>query len=354
MTQEQSPFYNPFISYEENYQSGPFGAFTKKPTISLPSKPSTSFLGYQINLPFGIPAGPLLNSNYIKAAFEWGFDLCVYKTVRTQYYPSHPLPNVLAVHPKGKLSANIDIVLADQNYQPPLSITNSFGVPSFDPEKWQPDMAKAVESAKTGQIVIGSFQGTAGITPNIEDDYARAAYLVNETKAPVLEANLSCPNEGANKLLCFDIDKVERIVHAIKTAVPDKPLLLKLAYFKDHTNLHDLLKKIGHIIDGISTINTLSAQPVTHDGQPALGLKRPTGGICGEAIRWAGEEMVSRLHQWRLEHQQNFAIIGVGGVSQPEHYQTYRHLGADAVMSATGAMWNPALALEIKKAMKQN
>ncbi len=32
----------------------------------------------------------------------------------------------------------------------------------------------------------------------------------------------------------------------------------------------------------------------------------------------------------------------------PEDYFEYRSVGADAVMSATGAMWNPYLAQEIK------
>lgn len=346
------PFYNPLLSYEDNYHRGPFGAFKQEPSSFSPQSPMTEFLGCKVNLPFGIPAGPLLNGNYIKAAFQWGFDLCVYKTVRTQYQASHPLPNVLAVHPTGKLSANVDKVIADQYYQSPLSITNSFGVPSFDPEIWQPDMADAVQSAHEGQVVIGSFQGTIGISANIENDYAHAARLVHETGAPILEANLSCPNEGVSNLLCFDTDKVERIVHAIKNAVPDKPLILKTAYFKNNDHLHLLLKKVGHLVEGFSTINTLSAKPVTPDGKEALGADRPAGGVCGEAIRWAGEEMVSRLNQWRSEQQQKFIIIGVGGVSHPDHYKTYRKLGADAVMSATGAMWNPALALEIKEAVK--
>ncbi|MEK9161093.1 MAG: diguanylate cyclase, partial [Patescibacteria group bacterium] len=41
---------------------------------------------------------------------------------------------------------------------------------------------------------------------------------------------------------------------------------------------------------------------------------------------------------------------GVGGVTRPEDYKEYRDAGADVVMSATGAMWNPYLAKEIKDA----
>ena len=43
-----------------------------------------------------------------------------------------------------------------------------------------------------------------------------------------------------------------------------------------------------------------------------------------------------------------FSITGVGGVTSPEDYKEFRDGGADVVMSATGAMWNPKLAQEIK------
>lgn len=344
------PFYNPSISYEENYAQGPFGLFTQLNGVEQISSKPQKFLNIDVNLAFGMPAGPLLNANYIKAAFSYGFDLCVYKTVRTKLQKCHPLPNVLSVHPEGKLSSNLDTVFADTNYTQPLSITNSFGVPSFAPDVWQPDMADAVAAAKRGQCVIGSFQGTQG-NGIIEKDYALAAKLVRETNAPILEANLSCPNEGASKLLCFDIDKVERIANEIKTAVPDRPLILKLAYFPDNEKIISLLSRVGKIIDGVSAINTLSAKPVDANNNPALGAKRVEGGICGDAIRWAGLDMVSRLAKFRQEMNLTFAIIGVGGVSSSEHYHQFIANGADAAMSATGAMWNPLLAIEIKKSI---
>jgi len=46
----------------------------------------------------------------------------------------------------------------------------------------------------------------------------------------------------------------------------------------------------------------------------------------------------------------DFSIIGVGGMGSPADYAQYREAGADAVMSATSAMWNPLLAQQIKEA----
>jgi len=49
----------------------------------------------------------------------------------------------------------------------------------------------------------------------------------------------------------------------------------------------------------------------------------------------------------------NFTIIGVGGVVTPEDFKEYRKSGADIVMSATGAMWNPYLGIEIAQRLKK-
>lgn len=348
-----TPFYDPLLSYEDNYQHGPFGDFAKEPSTVIEADKPSNFLNFAVNTPFGIPAGPLLNAKYVKAALAYGFDLCVYKTVRTKAHKSHPLPNVLSIHPNGKLSHNLDTVLADTNYEQPISITNSFGVPSFEPDVWQSDLADAVSAAKQGQYVIGSFQGTPGNESTLEKDYAIAARLVAQTGSPILEANLSCPNEGAHKLLCFDFDKVERIAKEIKNAVPDRPLFLKLAYFANDDAVMPLLKKLNGVVDGFSTINTLSAKPVDRDGNPALGHDRPSGGVCGDAIRWAGLDMVERLVRLRNELAANFSIIGVGGVCSADDYQAYIKAGADAVMSATGAMWNPQLAFDIKRSLRK-
>ena len=59
--------------------------------------------------------------------------------------------------------------------------------------------------------------------------------------------------------------------------------------------------------------------------------------------------MTKRLVQARTNARADFAIIGVGGVTTPADYKEYRDAGAEVVMSATGAMWNPFLSRDIKK-----
>src|ERR1700722_16412803 len=101
---QQTPFYDPLKTYEENYTEGPFGAFADGKIIEQTCEPHYAYHGQKVFLPFGIPAGPLLNSKYVKAAFEKGFDICVYKTVRNDFYQTHPFPNILSVHVDGDLT----------------------------------------------------------------------------------------------------------------------------------------------------------------------------------------------------------------------------------------------------------
>lgn len=351
-----TPFYDPTKSYEENYHGGPFGAFADGEVYKQKGEPTNNFLGQKVYLPFGIPAGPLLNGKFVRAALDKGFDIAVYKTVRTRKHECAPWPNVLSVEVKENLSfeeAEKGLIANKTYSRDDLSITNSFGVPSFDPEIWQPDMKAAVEYAKNGQVVVGSFQGTTNPDGNVEEyiaDFAKAAKLVKETSAKILEVNLSCPNEGTAHLLCFDLERTQQVVEAIKNEIGDTPLIIKVAYFKTDEQLEKLLQTVGKNVQAISAINTIPAKIVDKDGNQALpGKGRERSGVCGHAIQWAGIEMVERLKTLREKLDLSFQIIGVGGVTVPQDYSEYRRAGADAVMSATGAMWNPFLAQEIKK-----
>lgn len=347
------PFFDPEKTYEDNFANGPFGAFADLSDHPEPGTPLFRFLGHEIHAPFGIPAGPLLNGAFVKAALGKGFDLPVYKTVRTRRVPCHAWPNVLGVDVEGDLSADGRRLVARHSYGQPLSITNSFGVPSFDPEFWQPDLADAVAHARPGQVVIGSYQGTkaadGSVTAYVED-FVRGARLLKETGVKIVEVNLSCPNEGTAALLCFDVPRSQRIVEAIKAELGDVKLVIKIAYFRDQANLLELVKAVGSTVDAISAINTVSAEIVDGEGRQALpGEGRLWSGVCGHAIKWAGLEMTRRVCALRRELGLRFEIVGVGGVTNAADYTQYREAGADAVMSATGAMWNPLLAQQIKE-----
>ena len=351
----QPPFYDPEKSYEENFERGPFGSFADGEVFKQEGEPRTAFLGQEVFLPFGIPAGPLINGKFVKAAFDKGYNLAVYKTVRTHEHPCAPWPNILAVKVDGDLTPELSEtgLIADHNYNQPLAITNSFGVPSTDPDFWQKDMADAVNYAKPGQVVIGSFQGTTNADGNIYayiKDFATAAKLVKEVGAKILEVNLGCPNQGTAHSLCFDLERTRKVIEAIKNEIGDTPLIIKIAYFKEQEELVKLATTLNPFIQGIAAINRMPSKITYANANPASSGKGWTiGGVCGAPIKWAGLEMTERLKRLRDETGLSYNIIGVGGVTTPDDYNQYKAFGADAIMSATGAMWNPLLAQECWK-----
>ncbi|MEX2052115.1 MAG: hypothetical protein WD991_00265, partial [Candidatus Paceibacterota bacterium] len=317
-----TPFYDPEKTYEDNYNEGPFGAFADGAKITQGNPVQKyDFLGFKVNSPFGIPAGPLINGKFVKGALDKGFDVVTYKTVRSEKYPCHPWPNVLSVKIDGDLTLEKaeGKLVADRNYHEPLSITNSFGVPSRGKEFWQKDLTETVKSAREGQVVVGSFQGTKKEGQSGEeyiDDYRITAKMLLETGVKVMEVNLSCPNEGTNNLLCYDTERSVKVAKAIKEVIGNIPLVIKIAYFKDEEELRNLVKEIGSVVEGISAINTISAEIVDENGSQALpGEGRLRSGVCGHAIRWAGLDMVKKLKKLREEFGYNYSIIGVGGVT---------------------------------------
>lgn len=354
----QTPFYDPTKTYDENYEQGPFGTFADGKIFEQTGEPRYEYYGHKVYLPFGIPAGPLLNSKYVKATFEKGFDIAVYKTVRSDFYQTHPFPNILSVKIEGDLTLEKlkNPLVADSNFTPPIAITNSFNIPSKKPEIWQEDMKKAISYAREGQIMVGSFVGTVRPDQTHEDfieDWALVAKLVKETGAKILEADISCPNNGAEGLVCYDLVTTEKICKSVRKKIGNTPFVLKIGYYENQSQLEKLAEIANQYADGIAAINTLPGRIVNEKGEQALpGKNRTIGGVCGAPIKWAGLDMVKQLKTIRDKKNYKFAIEGVGGVTEAKDYFEYKKAGADSVMSATGAMWNPFLAQEIKKMVK--
>lgn len=357
------PFFDPAKTYYENWEQGPFGDFADG--VVLPTdEPRFSYLGYKVGYPLGIAAGPLLNGRFVRAALEKGFDIPVYKTVRTREKQCNEWPNVLPVSVEGDLTlaqAAKGLTIRGE-YTEPLAITNSFGNPSYPVHVWQKDVRELMEFAKTrkGQIVCGMIEGTKWDPSAAEEDFITdwvlGARLMKEAGVHAIEVNFSCPNEGdrVKRLLCYDADMGAKIAGAIKEEIGTLPLVVKISYFESDDELREMVQKVGSIVQGISAINTIPAAVYKEDGTQALpgGEWRLKSGICGKPIKWAGIEMVKRLKKLREELGLSYDIVGVGGVTTPQDFKEYRDAGADVVMIATAAMWNGYLAKDIKEAYR--
>lgn len=355
------PFFDPQKSYYENWEQGPFNDFADG--VVLPTEaPRFTYLGKKISYPIGIAAGPLLNGKFVRAALEKRFDVPVYKTIRTREKKSNEWPNVLPVDVEGDLTLEKAAkgLTTKAEYSEPLAITNSFGNPSYPVDVWQSDVRNLMMYAKTreGQMVCGMIEGTKWDASATEADFIHdwvlAAQMMSDAGVDAIEANFSCPNEGdrVKKLLCYDGEMGAKIAKAIKEAIGDVPLVVKISYFEHDTELRDVVQNLAPYVQGLSAINTIPAAVYKPDGTQALpgGEWRLKSGICGYPIKWAGLEMVKRLKAIRADLGLSFDIVGVGGVTVPADFKEYRDAGADMVMVATGAMWNGYLAKEIRDA----
>jgi len=351
-----APTYDITRSYEENYAEGPFFDGELPPP---PGPPGFRFLDFRVNSPLGVPAGPLLNARWVELYARLGFDLPVYKTVRSAYRKVHPAPNCLYLDDPGELTAERfgERLTATPNAPADparISITNSFGMPSRDPDTWQADMEKARAACGPGQVFIASCVGTPGDggTAALAADYARTAAMAREAGAQVVEINLSCPNVTTGEGSLFtDPDTARRICRETATALGPVPLMIKVGYYTDAKVRAGVVRAVAPFIAAIAGINTLSFEVVWEDGAQALpGEGRLRSGVCGAAIRRCGLEQVKALASLRAAEKYDFSLVGVGGVMTPADADAYLEAGAEVVMSATGAMWDPYLAAKWRAA----
>jgi dihydroorotate dehydrogenase len=357
--------YNIGLSYDENYERGPefSGTLPELAEINR-GLPAYSFFGKKLNSPLGVPAGPLLNSAYIKLYADLGFDVLTYKTVRTLRFPAHPYPNVLAVAtspeqmmPPGD-KPELTSLPDDSSPLEQLSITNSFGMPSREPQIWQEDVAKARATLHEGQMLVVSVVGTVkagGTLQELAEDFALAGEWAKQAGAEAVEANFSCPNvQSGEGSLYQSPEAVGIIAAALRKRLGSTPLILKMGFLGDANLTREVIAAAVRAgANALAAINTIPANVRTSEGVQALpGNGRLSSGICGAAIKPAGRAMVKRLLETRRAlgiSSSDLAIVGVGGVMTAPNALEYLELGVDGVQSGTGAMWNPYLAQEFKQ-----
>ncbi|HEX5448326.1 MAG TPA: hypothetical protein VFW90_03965 [Candidatus Saccharimonadales bacterium] len=358
----QVQLYDDRLDYEENKAKGPFGDYSKPTVYKNSGKPKYSFLDAAVYSNFGVSACPAtMDSRYIKVMLDKGYDIVTCKTRRSKEVPANPFPQLLQLDLEGALTeerfSEKIIGHHSKGYsQTNFNFANSFGNNCERPEVWTKDLAKLSQAVKPGQVLIASVFGTllSGMTTEeYHQDFARTAELAVAAGIKVIELNLSCPNATNEGIVCYTEPAVVDICRRTRTVVgKNVKIIAKIGYYSANQEelLTSIVKRTADLIDGFSAINTMPATIVNKQGQQAFpGKGREKAGVSGSAIKWAGIDMTKRLNEIRKRLGLDFAIIGIGGVMTVQDYQDYISAGADAVQSATGAMWNPNLAAQIKE-----
>lgn len=346
------PIYDINKSYLENANQGPFFDFEIPKRTINPSL--EKFLDFSINSRIGIPAGPLLNSQWIKFAASMGFDVLCYKTIRSSEYQGHSLPNMVYVESKkqlipSSLPESLKISPSIPTKIDEIAVTNSFGIPSRSPEYLAEDIPKAYSYLSEHQALIISVVGSTKNNDSNEliEDFVTVATQAKEYGAKIIEANFSCPNVSKNygeiyKDPIFSYNLAQKIVKAIDPV----PLIIKMGSFENMEEMEEIIINLARAgVRAISGINTISMKVVDQNGLPALGPNRLTSGICGAPIRHAALEFLSYITKINKKHCLELEILGTGGIVLSNHFDDFLNHGAHIAMTATGMMWDPFIAL---------
>lgn len=351
------PTYRVDRSFEWNAANGPDYA---GPWPAVPETALKDFLGLKVRSRFGVPASILTSARWVETYARLGFDLLTYKTVRSATRRCYDLPNWRFLDPA--TVARLDSEEMAQRVLPavpdrPLEATGvgSFGMPSSAPDFWTADIARCRALLRPGQVLIVSVVATVGpdtTEAEVLREFEDLARRVRASGADAVEANLSCPNVGRREGEVYRNPELSgRIAAAIRRGAGGAPVTVKIGHIAEPALLEALLRALDGKADGVTMINGASRRIVDADGAPAFGAARESAGVIGGALHHLALANVRTSAAIVRRDGLALKLIGVGGATSPERVQAFLDAGACAIQAASGAVWNPHLAVEAKRAL---
>ena len=308
-----------------------------------------TFCGLKAASPLGMPAGPLLNGDWILYYASLGFDVLTYKTVRSGFRECYPLPNLVPVQTGPLHGGELELPVAANM---PGSWAVSFGMPSQNPDIWQADIERTRRELSADKLLNVSVVGTVQPDWSIDDlarDYAQCAKWAVDSGADTVEVNYSCPNVLTCDGQLYQQPADARLVtQAVRDAIGSTPLIVKVGHVTEEAEATALLDALQPAT-AIAMTNSVAATIRAADGTLLFdGQKR---GICGAATFEASLAQTKLFDRLVRQRGHGPKLIGVGGASTAEHVRAYLDAGAECVHIATAAMVDPLVALKIRAEM---
>lgn len=347
---QSNSVYNCQQTWLWNLQNSPQAV--EVPSHSKLASKNWSWCGIPAASPLGIPAGPLLNSGWLLHYAALGFDILVYKTVRSSPTECYDLPNLVPVQTPSLLHPGSTVSEASKMHD---SWAVSFGMPSVAPSEWRRDVELAKRMLPKEKVLVVSVVGTQDPTiadheawlVQLADDYAMCAAWAVESGADGIEANFSCPNVAtADGQLYQQPAAAAFVAEKIRNQIGTTPLVLKIGHVATALECQALVAHVAPFASGLAMTNSIAATVKSSDGSLLFGGQ--SRGICGDAIREASCHQVKMFADAVAKSGDNLDIVGVGGISTAQHVQDYLTAGAASVGIATAAMTNPNVAIDIR------
>jgi dihydroorotate dehydrogenase (NAD+) catalytic subunit len=331
-------------TYRWNYDNAPKPVDAEVP----PFGGDWTFCGLKVASPLGIPAGPLLNGKWVLYYASLGFDVLTYKTVRSSQRDCYPLPNLVPVE-TGQLKGGEQRLTESTSTSGSWAV--SFGMPSADPEIWRRDVEETRSRLSPEKLLSVSVVVTVQPGWTIDDlaaDYARCAKWAVDAGADTIETNFSCPNvETCDGQLYQNSAEAAKVAEAVRQAIGDRPLILKIGHMTASADAEELLEAVGPFSTAIAMTNSVATTVEGKDG--TLLFDGQQRGICGEATFDASLLQTRLFSDLINKRRDDLRIISVGGVSTGDHVRSCLEAGAEAVHIATAAMLDPEVALKIRR-----
>jgi dihydroorotate dehydrogenase (NAD+) catalytic subunit len=328
-----------------------YGHAPKLPRVRrLPAAPGGKLFDYVLDSPLGIAAGPLLNSKWVEAYARVGYDVLTYATVRSAFVPAPPLPNIRAVENREQVAVATRRAATNGD----LTLAVSLGTPSMEPDVWRKDVRRAHEKIGRHQVLMVSVLGTTppgGDREALINDYGQVAAWAAEAGADLIEVQLAWPDPFADQpqAIYENLPLAAHILYRVRTRV-GVPVVARLGAFRTPRLLHDTATKLASWASGFVLVHGFQRRVVDESGNAAFeGAGRERADIVGGDTFPAAFRQVAELLAWRKAGCWDRAVLAVGGITTvPRAHETLRE-GADAVLVATAALYDPLFAVKFRQ-----
>ncbi len=221
----------------------------------------------------------------------------------------------------------------------PSGMLNSIGLENPGLDVFIKEKIPFLETLDTCVIVNVAGSGV--------DEYARVAERLSEQKCVrALELNISCPNVKRGGIAFGTApEPAAELVSAVRKATT-LPLIVKLS-----PNVTDVVE-IGRAVadagaDIFSLVNTFRGMAIDlKTRRPALG--NTIGGLSGPAIR-----PLALYNVFQIAYHLKLPVIGMGGITGPDHAIEFMLAGAAAVSIGTANLIDPLSPVKIIDGLKQ-
>jgi dihydroorotate dehydrogenase len=334
-------------SYQWNYSHAPALPKLRR----LPSAPGARLFGRPVDSSLGIAAGPLLNAKWVEGYARLGFDILTYATVRSSFRPAYGLPNIRHVENRDQVAIVARRPAGDHD----TTIAVSLGEPSMEPDVWRKDVHRAKDRLGPGQLLIVSVIGTlppGGDLESLIADYAQCAAWAAESGADAVEVHLATPDPFVQhaQMIYENVPLAARILHRVRITV-SVPVLAKFGAFRTPRLLHETATRLAPWASGFVLVHGMSRRVLDDKGTPAFeGAGRERADVVGAQTFAVASRQVEEILAWRKAGAWDRAILAVGGISTPERAQDLLREGADAVLVATAALFDPMFAAHFRQA----